>query len=86
MDSSRVREGLLDVDVDEIVIELYDAPQAKRTSFESTIEARVVHAKFHGLKVRFYDTGMDTRLNWRAFYTGWYVKRALQRQLKKSCE
>ena len=55
----------------------------KRSSFESTIEARVVYAKFHGLSFRFHDTGMDAWLNWRVLFAGWYIKRALQRAIEE---
>ena len=86
--TNEIQEGFVDVDVDEkkgftLVMELHDSLLTKRNSFQSTIEARLIHARFHGLRVKFHDTGIDSGLNWRALYTGWYIKRILQRAIEE---
>ena len=81
-------EGLVDVDVNQtkgltIVLELFDSPLTKRDAFHSTLEARVVHVRFHGLKLHFHDTCKDTRLNWKSLYASWRLRKMLQQAVEE---
>lgn len=82
-----LQEGLLDLSVNSqrgltIVVEATATPQLQPAASPSTFTVNTVHAKFHGLRLRFHETKHDLRF--RLFSP--LITSRLKRMLRKALE